>query len=362
MIQLVNGTFRPLPSALTCSREARKAEGEATMRLRRRIATLLLASLSLSTSALALPTPSPAGAVLPGVIDVAVSIEAKPSVVSPPGEAALYEVQASNPGIVGASSATVTVTLPAGSFYDDAVSASACSGSGEVATCEIGALAAGSTTTFELVATTPTTVGMARATATIEENDLLIEPLEYKGNNTDIADVDVQAASGAGAFGLVRGGDSISLLIGDGRAYHLQVPASSPGVIVSIRPDDGAKSCGDTACGKGFITEFVPHPYFKAEDPTDPILTRKTFGPKEPCEGLGAPSGCYELYWAKDGFEEELAEMDPCTAPGDATPSPCLDGNPTRIQGADGKKVVWFKVNMLSNDPVERPPLLLGLN
>src|SRR5688572_830267 len=168
------------------------------MRLRRRIATLCLASLTLSTSALALSTPTPAGAVLPGVIDVAVSIEAKPSVVSPPGEYALYAVEASNPGLVAASSATVTVALPSGSIYDDALSSSLCSGSGETATCAIGALAPGATTAFELVASTPTAPGPATTTATIEENDLLVEPLEYKGNNTDSTVVDVQAASGAG--------------------------------------------------------------------------------------------------------------------------------------------------------------------
>src|SRR5688572_23109706 len=244
------------------------------MRLRRRIATLLLASLTLSTSALALSTPSPAGAILPGVIDVAVSIEAKPSVVSPPGEYALYEVQASNPGLVSASSSTVTVALPTGSSYDDAVSTGACSGSGEVVTCAVGALAPGASAVFDVVASTPLTAGVVSAAATIVENDLLFEPLEYRANNSDSTQVDVQATSGVGAFGLVKGGDSISLVVGDGREYHLTVPASSPGVIVSIVPDDGAgRTCGDSACDKGFHTDFVAHPYFKAENPADPIVT-----------------------------------------------------------------------------------------
>lgn len=328
--------------------------------MRRLIATLFLASLFLSTSALALSTPMPAGAVLPGVIDVSVSIEAKPSVVSPPGEYALYEVRASNPGLVGASSATVTVALPSGSFYDDSLSSTACSGSATAVTCPVGSLGSGGSVVFDVVASTPTSPGLVTATATIEEHDVLIEPLEYKANNTDSVDVDVQAATGAGAFGLVRGGHSISLVVGDGRAYTMTVPVESPGVIVSIRPDDGtAKLCGTELCGKGFLTEFVSHPYFKAEDPAHPLVTTKTFGPKEPCQGLAPASGCYEIFWAKSALEPVLEEMDPCATAGQASPSPCLDGAPTR-EGPTGAKRVVFKVLMLSNDPLELPPISFG--
>lgn len=337
------------------------------MRMRQRIATLLVASLSLSTSVIALSTPSPAGAVLPGVIDVAVTIDAKPSVVSPPGAYALYEVRASNVGLVNVSAAKVTLTLPSGSFYDDALSTAACSGAGATVTCPTGPMPAGSgAVRFDVVASTPTSAGIVTATATISAQDPVGEPLEYKANNTDTADVDVRATSGAGAFALVREGESLSLDVGDGRKYTLTVPAGVPGVIASIKPDDGtAKTCVDDggaveACGKGFVTDFVPHPYFKAEDPTNPLLTTKTFGPKDPCEGLGAPSGCYELFFAKSPLEPVLYEMAPCTTPGDAVPSPCMDGPPRRITGADGRKVVWFNVVMLSNDPLELPPLNLG--
>ena len=329
------------------------------MRLRRRIATLFLASLSLSTSAVALSTPSPAGAVLPGVIDVAVTIEATPSVVSPPGEYALYQVEASNAGLVSASSSTVTITLADGSFYDDAISTPACSGSGEVVTCPVGELAPGASALFEVAASTPLVPGSASATATIVEHDLLLEPLEYKANNSMTTSVDVQATSGLGAFGLVKGGDSISLIVGDGREYHLTVPASSPGVIVSIVPAEGdGRTCGEDVCDDGFHTDFVPHPYFKAEDVTDPIVTTKTFGPKEPCQGLAAPSGCYLLYFEKTAAATELDEMPQCETAGQAVPAPCLDGMPNR-SGPMGAKRVWFDVNMTSDDPLELPPLSL---
>lgn len=329
--------------------------------MRRRIATLLLASLSLSTSALALSTPAPAGAILPGVVDVAVSIEAKPPVVSPPGEYALYVVTASNVGVVAVSASTVSVALPSGSFYDDGLSSPACFGSATTVTCPVGALAPGASAAFDVVASTPLSIGKVTAKATIEENDPLIEPLEYKENNEDAFDVDVQAASGAGAFGLVRGGDSISLDVGDGRKYTMTVPATSPGVIVSIRPDDGAaKLCGSDLCGKGFLTEFVQHPSFKAEDPTHPLVTTKTFGPKDPCQGVGGGSACFQIFFAHSALDPVLAEMQACTTTGVSVPSPCLNAAPHKVTNPDGKKTVYFDVLMLSNDPIELPPLLLG--
>ena len=328
------------------------------MRLRRRIAALLLASLSLSTSAIALSTPTPAGAVLPGVIDIAVTIEAKPSVVSPPGEYALYEVQASNPGLVSASAATVTVSLPAGSSYDDSLSTAACSGSGTVVTCPTGALAPASVRAFDVVASTPTSAGIVTASATIQANDVLVaEPLEYTANNTDSTQVDVRASSGAGAFGLVRGGDSLTLEVGDGRKYTMTVPEGVPGVIVSIQPDEGVgKSCvlpdGTVApCGKGFHTDFVQHPYFKAEDPTNPLFTTKTFGTLQPCRGIG--NDCTTIHVAKSQLAPVLVQMPECTTAGDAVPSPCLDRK-HKINGS-----TWFDVLMLSNDPLELPPIKL---
>ena len=327
------------------------------MRLRRRIATLLVASLSLSTSALALSNPTPAGAVAPGVIDVAVTIDATPPVVSPPGESALYAVQASNPGIVSASSATVTVSLPAGSVYADALSTPACSGSGTTVTCPVGALPAGGVVPFDVVASTPTSAAIYNATAVIQANDLLLaEPLEYQANNTDTTQVDVRNASAAGSFGLVRGGDSLSLDVGDGRFYTMTVPPQVPGVIVSIRPADGtAKACGLGGCDKGFLTEFVQHPYFKAENPAYPLFTTKTFGRTAPCNGSGGGANCKEIYWAKDPITPVLQPMAPCAASGVANPSPCL-----QLERKEQNSVFWFDVLMLSNDPIELPPLLLG--
>ena len=333
------------------------------MRLRRRIATLLVASLFLSTSAIALSTSAPSGALVPGIVDVAVSIEAKPSVVSPPGQYALYDVQASNPGIIAVSSATVTVTLPAGSFYDDTLSTPGCSGTATLVTCPAGALPPGANVPFDVVASTPTSVGVVTATATIEEHDDLVEPIEYKANNTDETDVDVRATSGAGAFGLVRENESLSLDVGDGRKYTLTVPPGVPGVIAFIEPaEGGVRTCVEDGgnvdgCGKGFLTDFVKHPRFKAEDPANPLRTTKTFGPKDPCQGLAPSSDCFEIYWAKRAIEPVLAEMEPCAVAGKAVPSPCLNGKPRRVSGTDGKKAVWFDVLMLSNDPLELPPL-----
>lgn len=330
------------------------------MRLRRRIATLLMASISLSTSAIALSNPTSAGAFVPGVVDVAVSIEARPSVVSPPGAHALFEVVASNAGVVEISSSTVTVSLPAGSVYDDSTSTPACSGTGTTVTCPVGALAVGASERLDIVSSTPTIADDYAVTASIVENDpLVVEPLEYSGNNQDAATVSVQAQSGTGVYALLRGGDSATLTVGDGRILTMRVPDEVVGVITSIEPAEGfGYTCGAALCGKGFLTRFVEdHPVFKAEDPAHPIETSRTFGPYSPCQGLGDPSSCSAFYFTKDPLVPTLTRMPACDPSGTATPAPCRDGVAYKLTPGG---YLWADVNMQSNDPLELPPLSLG--
>lgn len=339
------------------------------MRLRRRIATLFTASLTLSTSAIALSTPTPTSALVQGVVDVAVDIEAKPKVVSPPGAYALYEVVASNAGILPISSSTVTVTLPVGSSYDGGTSSSACGGSGTTVTCTVGSLAAGGSERFDIVASTPAPAVLDpngyTATATIEEHDPLLEPLEYKGNNTDTTTIKVEASSGAGVYALLRGGDQTTLTVGDGRIFRMEVPEEVPGVIVSIEPADGTgRTCNDPGstprlCDKGFLTTFVEdHPVFKATDENHPLVTSRTFGPYSPCQGLGDPSTCSEFFFTKSpAVSPNLERMQPCDAPGVADPAPCRNGAAYKLTP---NGYLWVDVLMLSNDPLELPPLSLG--
>ena len=331
--------------------------------MRKRFAALLVALALGATTGLTAIAPTPVGALAEGVVDVAVEVDVVSvdgtNVVSPPGSHALYTLQGYNKGVVPVSAASVSIELPAGSAYAPTPLTAACSASGTVVTCPTGPLPIGGSKTYEIAASTPPTAGTYTVTGRIQEHDAIVsEPLEYTANNTKTTTLDVAAAKGPGSYGLVLGGGSISYQHPtDGRRYELQVPASSPGVIVSIEPDDGVfegtpRQCGEFACGKGFHTDFVDHPYFRADVPTDPIVTKRTYGVLEPCRGLGG--NCTEIYFAKAFDDTTLEPMPGCSIAGQAAPDPCLAKKYKTTAGA-----VWFDVLMTSTDPLDIPPLLL---
>lgn len=302
----------------------------------------------------------PSGAVVPGVVDLAASIASVPETVSPPGELVLYQATASNVGLVPTSSGELTVALPGNAVYRDDLSTAACSGAGTLVTCPTGPLARGTTVAFDVAAHTPTSPGSHQATATVRSTDVF-EPAEFEGNNTATATTTVLASNPGVAAGLVESGESLTLDVADGRSYTLTVPpGAGPGVIVKgISAEDGAgHDCGTVGCGNGFVTDFVQHPYFKAEHPLHPLITVKTFGAHDPCQGLGNAT-CNSIYFAHSNNAIALTPMPFCPGaggggtPGNGTaiPSPCVN----QLFKSGGR--TWFDVRMLSNDPIELPPL-----
>lgn len=311
------------------------------------------AALMTGTAALVHQGSASGQPLVPGVVDVAVAIESKPATVSPPGELALYAVTVSNKGLVDAAS-SVTVTLASGSSYRDDLSTAACTGSGTTATCAIPTQAPGASTLVEVIGHTPPTAGLKTVAADVAVIGL-VEPLEYTADNHAETTTDVQLPNPNIAAGLVEEGDSLTLEVGDGRIYTLTVPQGVPGVIVrKLAPQSGfAKTCGLGGCGDGFVLDFVPHPYFKAEDPTNPLETDKTFGTQDPCRGLGA---CADIYAGDSELTTLLTQMPDCAVPGDATPPKCVN---QRYKKA-GSNAIWWDVRLLSNDPIELPPTNFG--
>jgi hypothetical protein len=318
------------------------------------------AALALVIAILASITGGPAGAVLPGVIDISVSIGSRPATVSPPGELVLYRVAVSNVGVV-ATSSDVVVDLPAGTAYRDDLSGANCEASGDDVACTVPSLSATQKYAFDVVAHTPVVAGTYTATAVVTARDV-VEPLEYQANNTSSANTKVQAPNGQIAAGLVEGGDSLSLDVGDGRKYEVTVPANVPGVIVErLAAQSGAgKICGSAGlCGDGFILKFVEgHPTFHALDPMNPLVAELTYGSQDPCRGLSGT--CADMYWAPDDSTTLLAKMPNCpgsdaatAGDGTARPAPCINRR-YKVSGT-----IYFDMRLLSTDPLTVPPLLL---
>jgi hypothetical protein len=309
--------------------------------------------------------------ILPGVVDMTVSILSVPAEVAPPGELVVFDLSVGQGTLPSAGQ--VAVDLAPGQVYADDLTDGTNSASGGAVACD----AAGadvlctvpaSAVAFEVVAFTAPTVGPQTTTATVSSTGSL-SLLEYSSNNTASAVTDVQQQEQEGQVsGLVERGESITLTSDDGtgRAYTMTVPADSdsPGVIVTIKLEDGGDELCPTstnplnACGNGFITTFEDHPYFRSEDPEHPLVTDKTFGYLGPCLGFGGT--CSDIFYAKDENAPILSKMPDCTGrsgagagDGDAVPdSPCLNQK-YKVDGIN-----WFEVLMLSNDPIELPPVL----
>ena len=319
-----------------------------------------VAALALVVAALASATGGPAHALVPGVVDLSAYIESKPATVSPPGELVLLQVVVSNVGVV-ATSSDVLVDLPAGAAYRDDLSSGTCEADGDDVVCSVPSLAATQKWALDVVAHTPVTAGTYTSTATVTARDF-VEPIEYRANNTDSTDTAVQEPNGTVAAGLVEGGESLSLDVGDGRFYKLTVPEDVPGVIVQrLAAQSGAgKVCGTAGlCGDGFILKFIEgHPTFKALDPMNPLAAEMTYGSQDPCRGLSGT--CADMYWAPDDTTTLLAKMQNCpgsdaatAGDGTARPSPCIN---RRFKKSG---VIYFDVRLLSTDPLSVPPLLL---
>ena len=329
---------------------------------------------------------SPSASSLPvdlGVLDVSVTLANAPASISPPGELVLLTAVVTNEGALTANP-SLSVALAPGSVYRDDLSATACAPPSTTppppptaVSCTVGSLASGQSKSFEIVGHTAPSAGTQTSVATVTAGVGLVEPLEYTENNEASLDVPVNASTGQFAAGLVESGDSLSIVVGDGREYTLTVPLESPGVIVKeLRAKQSEYApglfytCGSGPCGNGFKIDFVKdHPYFKAEDPQHPLVTVRTFGNGDPCFGLGGT--CSSVYIQKvDNPAAPLEPMPYCPGaaggatgsgtmydpPGEETPTPCINR-----KYKVGTTQTWYEGRMLSNDPVELAPYLQSI-
>lgn len=331
------------------------------MRKSLRLVVAVASVLAATTASLA-PQPSLAQDAVPGVVDLAASIASKPVTVSPPGELVLLAVGVRNVGLLQAD-AEVAVDLAPGMVYRDDLSSSACTPSGSDVLCAAGAVPAGGSASFDVVAHTAPDPGAQVSTATANSVGVT-EPLEYQSNNSQSATTTVTAGNNLYAAGLVESGDSLTLTVGDGRVFTITVPAEVPGVIVrELSPRDGTGYlCGTYVCGNGFYLDFVPHPHFKAEDMNHPLVTHRTFGALPPCRGLG--NSCSDTYYsASDAPGAVLLPTPWCegasgSSSGSGTgPAPRCINQKYKSGGA-----TWFDIRLLTIDPLELPPYLNSLN
>lgn len=261
---------------------------------------------------------------------------------------------------------TATFTVPSGFTLVAGESDCSVSAGLTTATCTIplGQLPA-QTTSYEFLATAPATADPSTtATLTVAAS---ADPLglEYTPDNTATLAMPVVDDDDQVAAGLVPGGGELSLSLPDGREYRLQVPASSPGVIVEITAEDGAgRTCGPDAsaegCGNGFGIVFYNTDEYNANDPEDPLIADLTFGILDPCRGLG--NSCTGIAYAQDVNSNDLEPMPLCDGaqgaePGDGDAQDSGEGciNQKYKLGGD----IWFDVRFTSEDPVKLPPLSL---
>lgn len=302
--------------------------------------------------------------------DMTVSLASLPAEVLPPGDLVLIQATVSDtiPAAVAMlGGGTLTVDLALGSAYRDDLSSAACAAvDGDTAECTV----PGGGGVFDIVGHTPLTVGDATTNATITATGPLA-PFEDGSNNTATVTTAVTAAGEGIAAGLVEEGESLSLVVGDGREFVLTVPEGVPGVIATVRtyqPTE-ADDCGGVPCRPGFHADFAQHPTYKALDPTNPLITNQTFGSQDPCVGFGAP--CTDVYTAH-APGDPLYKMPYCAGAsgggagsGQALPdSPCINEKYRESPAKDKAKAraelsrIFFDIRMLSNDPISVPPLL----
>ncbi|HVM55236.1 MAG TPA: hypothetical protein VM262_18770 [Acidimicrobiales bacterium] len=321
-------------------------------KLRRGRRTLIALATIITAAGLGGVQGTSAQTVVPGTVDLTVSIVSKPALVTA-GEAVLYEVTVGQ-GLVP-TAGTLTVTVPPGFAIIGALSDCGADGASQ-ATCAVPAAPA----VFEVAATAPATTGTGTATATVAATNDPFD-LEYTPNNTSTAQTTVLNNSDQVAGGLVEGGDSIELNLADGRRYRLAVPAAYAGVIVTITAESGAgRTCSGGACGDGFGVVFdQSNPTYLAEDPLNPLVANFTFGALDPCRGLG--NNCTGLTYAKDVNATVLVDMPRCpgseggtAGDGTAIPDPCLNRK-YKVSGT-----VWFDVRLTSDDPIKLPLANIG--
>ena len=325
--------------------------------------------VGLLAAPLAMATAGTAGAqdVVPGVVDVGVSISVPTPQVSPPGTLAMYDVAVSE-GAVPVPY-TVTVHLPPGSDSDEGLTDGGCSAGAETLTCT-----GASAHTFEILATTPGAGSYTVSAEVVATGDLA--GLEYdrdiQGNNVNTASapIVVKPAPQGVASGVVKRGHSISLDLGNGRTYNLAVPTTSDnpgdkGVIVTIKGEpQGQHTCvGGTCGGDGFNVSFDNTVVgYQWTDYKHPLVSTSSYGTSPPCRGIGNP--CWELGYSDSTLPAAPVTQQPWCGGASDTKRGDNQALPTSLCTNDKYKVngvITFETLLTSTDPIQLPISKVGL-
>jgi hypothetical protein len=319
-------------------------------------------AVGLLAAPLAMVTGGPAGAqdILPGVVDVGVSINVRTPQVSPPGTLAMYDVSVTEGAVVVPG--TVSVALPAGSSVDTDLTDPACTASGASVSCGFA-----TARTFKVVATTPAAGTYSVSADVVATGDLA--PLEYdNGTNHASASITVKPLPDGVAAGVVKTGQSISLNLSGGRTYSLTVPATSnigeKGVIVTIKGEAAAgHTCtGGTCAGDGYNVVFDNSiPGYTWTDFTNPLVSISAYGESPPCRGLG--NACWDLGFTDDPSPTSTLVTAPyclgasggSTGNGQALPTSLCVNAKFKVSN-----IINFDVRMTSTDPITLPIGNLG--
>jgi hypothetical protein len=318
---------------------------------------------------------------IPGVVDVSATIESLPEVVSPAGTDFLLRSTLTNESVVPLLSTTaqLKITVAPGLAIDYSaarpgypVPPTGCNAVGNEVTCTA-TLGSGQSKVVELPILTEVFTGDPRSyTSTAEAiSQDPLEVLEYGPNNNDSVLTTVLAANPNVISGLIKGGQSRTLNVGDGRTYTISVPTSLAGVIVDeIAPRSplAFQRCGSltTQCGNGFIVKYIAHPVFQTLNPNNPVISFVIFSGGDPCFGIGGP--CTGITWAASETAALLQNMAYCPGAGpggnrgDGTATgpgnKCI--NQKRLVNTPQGLVTQFETRSLTEDPIELPPLGLG--
>ena len=258
--------------------------------MRRVLLSVLAAAVALT--GVALTTATPAGA--EGLVDLSAVTTADPEgSVSPPGALAFYTATFKNEGALALEGSFTNATT--GGTVLSVTADDTCTTSGNTVTC-VDTLAPGATKVVEVVVQSPTTLpATIKNVSSASVNPGLISFVDlYPANNSSTVETQVLAADTVGSAGFVREGESLTY-----KKHKMTVLEAELGVVgfLSDTPAAATLDCGGVPCKQGLRVDFAEGG--DGERFYGLVKVEVNFGTTDPCRGLGAPSGCAELYYFK---------------------------------------------------------------
>jgi hypothetical protein len=278
--------------------------------------------------------------------DVKASAQSIPPAVST-SEDVIYRLTATNVGGITASSVTMNSSQSGGTF-DPIVPTAGCTyPTPTTASCSLGSLAPGASTSVDVVVKAPSTVGTITNTATVSAVFSPATSDANTANNTASVSTPVSDPT-PGSMGYIPPGDSMTYLLNT-----LKVPTGTRGMIAEMNTAVVAAGtmCGTDPCNttNGLHVGISPDPNYQVTNTSNPLITDVSFGNGDPCRGLG--NSCTALYWRHDATESPRL-MTPCLTPNKAVPAPCLNRK-YKINGGE----IHYEVLGLSTDPDYLTPI-----